>query len=128
MIKKYKPNGYWKDIRNVRKAIRPLSKRLGRFPRSRELNKYCPGLANALVRYYGGLQGAAQRLGCTISLKRETYLKNFDNVSKRIREVMKKKRISRIPTQVDLVKMGEGSLVHAIFRYHGGFWRRTIDR
>ena len=64
-----KPSGYWKNIENVKRELKPLIDKLGRFPSNNEMIKEIgSSLPKYIMKYHGGILHLSQEMG----------LKNYD--------------------------------------------------
>jgi hypothetical protein len=107
-----KPRGYWKNIENVKKELKPLIERLGRFPSSNEMIKEIgSSLPRYIIKYHGGI----------LHLSHEMGLKNYDeSIGRRTQgtwkkkevvniflKILKNKKLNHFPSRYDLKDMGE---------------------
>ena len=107
-----KPSGYWKNIENVKRELKPLIDKLGRFPSNNEMIKEIgSSLPKYITKYHGGILHLSQEMG----------LKNYDeSIGRRTQgtwkkedvvdiflKVLKKKKLNHFPSRYDLKDMGE---------------------
>ncbi|HLC55649.1 MAG TPA: hypothetical protein VJJ23_00235 [Candidatus Nanoarchaeia archaeon] len=115
---KYKPNGYWKDWKNVNIELEKLIEELGHFPTHKDFvetknyNIYRP-----ILRYHDGIGKVREKMGY-VKTERERrpyrYWKKFENIEKELNNLAKK--LGHFPSSKELYKLGYAGLIHAIYR------------
>ena len=80
-----KPSGYWKNIENVKRELKPLIDKLGRFPSNNEMIKEIGNsLPRYIMKYHGGILHLSQEMG----------LKNYDeSIGRRTQGTWKKEDV-----------------------------------
>ena len=80
-----KPSGYWKNIENVKRELKPLIDKLGRFPSNNEMIKEIgSSLPKYIMKYHGGILHLSQEMG----------LKNYDeSIGRRTQGTWKKEDV-----------------------------------
>lgn len=122
MLRKKKPQGYWKNKRNITSAVRTLVEKLGRFPKQKEMAAEHGGLPNAIHESYGGIENLRERLGYKSERIRGGMWNDIGYVIKRAKKLMKDQHLDTLPSQKKLGEMGYSSLSAAISS-HGGFYK-----
>jgi len=107
-----KPPNYWKNIENVKRELKPLIEKLGRFPSNNEMIKEIgSSLPKYIMKYHGGILHLSQEMG----------LKNYDeSIGRRTQgtwkkeevvdeflKILKKYKLKYFPSRYDLRDMEE---------------------
>jgi hypothetical protein len=114
-----KPRGYWKNIDNVKKELKPLIEKLGRFPSNNEMIKEIgSSLPKYIMKYHGGILHLSQEMGLknydeSIGRRTQGTWKKEDVVNIFLK-VLKKKKLNHFPSRYDLKDMGEDVYVGII--------------
>tara|TARA_Y100000310_G_C20699629_1_gene828520 strand:- start:6290 stop:7195 length:906 start_codon:yes stop_codon:yes gene_type:complete len=114
-----KPNGYWKDISNLRDEINMVIDLIGHFPTEtelKELKRY--GLINAIGKHWGGYQDVRKIFGEEQIRKPKGYWEKRDNVVIELKSLIDK--LGFFPSEKKLRSLGKNYLPQAI-RNNGGF-------
>ena len=107
-----KPRGYWKNIENVKKELKPLIERLGRFPSNNEMVKEIgSSLPKYIMKYHGGILHLSHEMGLknydeTIGRRTQGTWKKEDVVDIFLK-ILKKNKLNHFPSRNDLKEMGE---------------------
>jgi len=121
---KRKPEGYWKDFKNLEREILALNVfrgQIGIMPKAAELKQLgrCD-LMKAISTHHGGYQSVAERMKLDYRKKRHRYWYDFANVESSVKAFIEQQGTPGImPTKTELEKAGKGSLAHAL-GLHGG--------
>lgn len=107
-----KPSGYWKNIENVKRELKPLIDKLGRFPSNNEMIKEIgSSLPKYIMKYHGGILHLSQEMGLKNydeSIGRRTIgTWKKDDVVDKFLKVLKKYKLNHFPSRYDLKDMGE---------------------
>lgn len=115
-----KPPGYWKDIKNLKKEMEIVIKKLGRYPKEREVRKNNFTLLGAIRRYYG-VRKFREIMGYPIKKHPNGFWKDWNNVKMEMEGFIRKfhSENKRLPKAEELRKLNGGFLVAAT-KYHGG--------
>ena len=131
---KKKPNGYWKDPKNILSEVRIFLEENPDFNtlpgedvlRSRGYSS----LGRAISTYYSGSFG---KIRSDLGLEEKKYLKrgtwkDIDFVFSEARRIMQQFSLKIFPDNRTLEELGYSSLGVAITKYHGGFrnFRKTL--
>lgn len=114
-----KPLGYWKDIENRKRELRPVIEKLGHFPTFEELNKNGYKSLAAGINKNSGFNKLREQMGYDLTRKPEGYWQNPQNRKRVLLEITKE--LGHFPSTVELIKRGYGGLVNAIREYDGGY-------
>ncbi len=107
-----KPSGYWKNIENVKRELKPLIDKLGRFPSNNEMIKEIGNsLPRYIMKYHGGILHLSQEMGLknydeSIGRRTQGTWKKEDVVDKFLK-ILKKHKLNHFPSRYDLKDMGE---------------------
>ena len=107
-----KPNGYWKNIDNVKRELQPIIDKLGRFPSNNEMIKEIgSSLPRYIMKYHGGILHLSQKMGLnnydeSIGRSTQGTWKKEDVVDIFLK-ILKKKELNHFPSRNDLKDMGE---------------------
>ncbi len=117
-------------IDQERKAVlaqlRPVVKRLGRFPKVREVRALPDGWKlDKAIGEVGGYRALAKLMGHPLSKKPDGYYKLWANCKRELEGAIK--TLGHFPSRKELVSIGLGSLSTSIVNYHGGM-RAARDR
>jgi len=115
---KRKPNGYWKEWKNVELGIQEVIEVIGHFPTIEELSDRSQNsLVTAINNYPGKINAVQKRMGYESKRKPYGYWKKWDNVKRELQEVIDE--IGHFPTYRELSDRSQSSLEAAINNYHG---------
>lgn len=117
-MSKKKSNGYWQDLKNVKRELESLEKRVGHFPSLSEIRKNLPSAYSAIFEYHGGIERVGSVLGIARSIKKGGYWQNWNNVEMELNLVIND--LGHFPTQKDLKLLKMTSMTTSIYQYHGG--------
>jgi len=120
---KKKPDGYWKDIENVKREIKVVMEEhdFKSIPTQKEF--FNLGYINLVSRIseFHGINNVRIIMGESIIQKPNGYWKDKKNVLNEINKINKKYNFDGLQSSSKLKNLGYYSLVHAITKYHGGF-------
>lgn len=111
------PNGYLKDIENVKKEIEKYIKKYGTFPTSGKLDLVNSGLGSAIQKYHGGMRRLRDEMGYNQIRVSDGFWKDWKNVETALTKIIK--REGKLPPNLNKVECSSGMIV-AISKYHGG--------
>lgn len=125
-----KPNGYWRDINNIRAELlllQPNSNEdsLKTIPTAKQLRELRRGDIDNAITTMGGYHKVAEMLGCKTSSRKKprSYWSDFSNLEKEMAVILKnaKDQIQpgMMPTLKQLRSMRRADIVEAI-EQHGG--------
>jgi len=119
-----KPNGYWKDIENVKKEIIFIKEKHGlkSIPTQNKLKKLGYGdMISGIKKYHKSINKIRKLFGEKLLKKPNGYWKDIENVKKEISLIKKIYKTNTLPSSSFLNKNGYYYLGYAIYKYHGGF-------
>ena len=107
-----KPPGYWKNIDNIKRELKPLIDKLGRFPSNNEMTKEIgSSLPRYIMKYHGGILHLSQKMGLNNydeSIGRRTQgTWKKEEVEDIFLKILERKKINYFPSRYDLKDMGE---------------------
>ncbi len=112
--------GYWKDWRNIVRALLPLIKNTGHMPTQEEMRRNgLSSVSRALRDFHGGHRAVARRLG--VPDKREFTGSALKDRMKFAQAVAPYTILGYFPSKQELSDSGRGDIISAIRRFHGGF-------
>lgn len=115
-----KPPGYWNSWKNLKQELLRLSKKLGHFPSTSELENLGYPMLKQAIRRFGRHAEIAKKLGFNYKGRAtEVYWKNWKNLKRRLAPICKK--INKMPSAGYLRKIKQNDLAIAISRKWGGF-------
>jgi len=141
---KKRPPGFWKKWENLEVELKKeinkeyknnkgeVIKKEGEFPTQEQLREMkCYSIANAISKYHGGYLEVRKKMGLESDRKPPGYWKKWENVKNELNEITKKeyknkkgeiiKKAGDFPSNEQLRKINQKSLVKAIHKYHGGY-------
>ena len=129
-----KPPNYWKNIENVKRELKPLIDKLGRFPSNNEMIKEIgSSLPKYIMKYHGGILHLSQEMGLknydeSIGRRTQGTWKKEDVVDKFLK-ILKKHKLNHFPSRYDLKNMGEDVYVGItqIFKTYKNFKKHIRD-
>tara|TARA_B110000977_G_scaffold133927_1_gene170511 strand:- start:779 stop:2758 length:1980 start_codon:yes stop_codon:yes gene_type:complete len=129
-----KPPNYWKNIENVKRELKPLIDKLGRFPSNNEMIKEIgSSLPKYIMKYHGGILHLSQEMGLknydeSIGRRTQGTWKKEDVVDKFLK-ILKKHKLNHFPSRYDLKDMGEDVYVGItqIFKTYKNFKKHIRD-
>ncbi len=114
-----KPNGFWKDEKNMIAAAHEIIERFGYLPSKTVLEKKgYKSFCTKVVGDYDGFRKLRERLGLEQIVAERGHWEDFDNVKSKLEEV--EKHLGHFPKQAELAELGEYGLMNAIGKNHGG--------
>lgn len=121
---KRKPEGYWKDFKNLEREILALNVfrgQIGIMPKAAELKQLGRGdLMKAISTHHGGYQSVAERMKLDYRKKRHRYWYDFANLETELKAFIEQHGTPGVmPTKTELEEAGKGSLANAL-GLHGG--------
>lgn len=115
-----KPDGYWKDERNVLCEIAAWrAEHGGAFPTQTLLSKSGNSMLAIAIHSFGGFRKLREKEGEKQLRQTDMHWKNFERVRAAI-EAWRAEH-GRYPSKLDLDATGHAGLSNAISRHHGGF-------
>jgi hypothetical protein len=111
--------GQWMKWENVEAALRPFVERLGRIPTQSELQEAgLSGLVGGITANFGGMRGAARRMGFEPNRTEDGFWKDWMNLLPELEKIAQ--RFGGIPAQSILASHGL-SWISPWITHHGGF-------
>lgn len=117
------PKGYWKNWDNLERELKEVIDEIGHFPTQKELKDIKRIDINGGIRHYGGMLAVREKMGIK-ELKRmpNGYWKDINNLLAEGRKFIEENsEFGDIPFHSTLVRLGYGSLSHAIVHHGGGY-------
>jgi hypothetical protein len=129
-----KQSGYWKNIENVKRELKPLIDKLGRFPSNNEMIiEIGNSLPKYIMKYHGGILHLSQEMGLknydeSIGRRTQGTWKKEDVVDTFLK-ILKKHKLNHFPSRYDLKDMGEDVYVGItqIFKTYKNFKTHIRD-
>lgn len=119
-----KPRGYYCQWMNVERELRSVIAEVGYFPSEKELRaRGMPTICDAMRKFHGGIAVVRSKLGYKVLKQNSTSVRSWEYVEEKIRSLIE--RLGRFPLSTEIA--ADSSLLHAVYRYHGGY-RRVRDR
>src|SRR3989344_1155918 len=113
-----RPDGYWKDWKNVSKELLALIERLGHFPTQKEIKENrLSSLGAAIHIYHGGIYESARMLGYETRERPKGYWKDWKNIERELTVLGEK--LGHDPSESE-IRDYDTSLNAAIRKYHRG--------
>lgn len=113
----YRPN--LKDISYIKKILNPIIKKVGHFPRPKELKDLgYDNIKQAINRYHGGFQNIANIMGFQLNYTPINKYKDWKFVKNKVLEL--KKQLGHFPSRKEFKDMGYDGLAMSLYRYYGG--------
>lgn len=112
------PDGYYKDIDNIKKIIDDYISIYNEEPTIIQLEKFKPGIKFAISKYHGGYRELKEKLNLKEIIKPDYYWKDFENVKVAIEDI--ESDIGMFPSYSDIVKSKYSGLMGGISKYHNG--------
>lgn len=114
-----KPQGYWRNINNVKKQIRVIIDEIGHFPTQKEIISTRNGsLVAAITKYHGGLHKLRENMGYENKKRSHNYWKDRKNLKNELKVLTKK--LGHFPSATELVNSDNTAILNGISKYHGG--------
>ena len=114
-----RPNGYWRDIENVRRELVPIITELGRFPTHAEIKeRVSKGFGAAITRHHGGWVRLRERLGYPADRYPDGYWNDFANVERALQGAIQ--RFGHFPNRKELDEIGLSGLDTIMEQKYGG--------
>lgn len=112
-----RPSGYWQDWSHVESGLSTLIKKLGRFPKSKEVPS---DLLSGIQSHHGGFSAVREKMGYGDSApqKPNGYWQDLNNVRKELDGLIDK--LGHFPSFSELQNYSR-ALSRALSAYHGGF-------
>jgi hypothetical protein len=106
-----RPKNYWRDIENIKREIRPLIEKFGRFPSNNEMIKeHGTSLPKYIMKYHGGIIQMSKIMGVTCydeSIGRRVQgTWNKEDVIDEFLKIIKDKNLDYYPSRIDLKEWG----------------------
>ncbi len=115
---KRRPDGYWKEVDNVKKESDSIIEELGKFPTQNELHEKNPALMGGIGSHHGGLNRIRELYGEKPLYKPTGYYEDIGNVREELQPIIDE--LGKFPVCKQLQSRNRG-LMHGIAKYHGGF-------
>jgi len=119
---KRKPNGYWKDIENVKKELELIMEEysLNSMPSQAFLKLIeFTSISSAIASYHGGFNNICAFMGLKSNKKTHGYWNNEDRIINKMNEIMKNHNLKNVPTGPKIVELGYSSFYHGVTRHFG---------
>jgi len=115
-----KSSDYWKIWENTKKELRKaIKENRGEFPTHAWLQKNgYSSIGHSIIEYHDGTKSVRERLGYEIKRLPNGYWRNFDNVKKELKLIIKK--LGNFFTQKDLRRIERNDLMRGMATHHGG--------
>jgi hypothetical protein len=98
------------------------------IPSRKELKKlHLERIATLVQRHYGGFRRLRMGMSAPQKRRENGLLKKFDYISQELRRIMKVEGYDSLPNSTFLRSHGYGSIVQAIYSFHGGFRKLRIQ-
>ena len=117
-MRKRKPNGYWKDIKNIKREIDFIKKLYGKWPPTSFVQRKHSSVANGVTKHHGGWEKIIKKCNLPSFRKSDGWWSNFNNVKKELIAIIKK--LKKWTGTGHIVKHYP-ALSWAIVKKHGGF-------
>ncbi|MEK6920595.1 MAG: hypothetical protein AABX82_01825, partial [Nanoarchaeota archaeon] len=117
--KERKPDGFWKDEKNIIATACEIIERFGYLPSKTVLEKEgYKSFCTKVVSEHDGFRKLRERLGLEQIVVERGHWEDFDNVRIRLEEVERK--LGHFPKQAELAELAEYGLISGIGKHHGG--------
>ncbi len=114
-----KTASYRDDFANVEREIERIIKKISHFPSSQELRREKKSTLSAVIsQHYGGFFTVRERMGYQHLRLENDHYKDWQAVKDEMTKVMD--TLGHYPSQKELNKYANGSLVASIYKHHGG--------
>jgi hypothetical protein len=117
---KRKSRGYWDDLENVEREIREIIEKTGEFPTQKALKDSRRTDLSAAISKHGGFDEVRKHFGYEPLQKPDGYWKEWGNMSSELVSIVG--GLGYFPSGGELNRLGHGSLVVSIGKYHGGIF------
>src|SRR3989344_2308423 len=120
---KKKPNGYWKDIENVKREVERVMNLHGlkKLPSQKELCRLGEwGIPNAISKLHGGFHKFRKLIGEEQIVVESRRWEDIDFTIEQAKRVMEENKFEQLPSAQQLSELGKSSLACAITKYYGG--------